>query len=286
MIRRILAGLDGSECSRSAGQFAADLAAKINAEVEALSVVDIRPLEGPMIRDFTAHLGLEPYETYTHAFRKTLLSRAEDTLAQFRQDAEKIGMTQENISTATEIGVVPETICRRAKEADLVVMGQHGESLGFTGGFLGSNSEQVVRRSPRPVMVCPAEFEPIQRPLIAYDGTGHADNALHLACDFAFQFNNRLTVLVVNDGNQIDEAAAGEVAKQADRYLKHSKIEYDINTVSGRPEKRILEHTEENGHGMIVMGAFGHSRVRELIIGSTTVQVMRNSSVPVMLIRK
>ena len=285
MIRRILAGLDGSECSRAAGQYAADLAAKIGAAIEALSVVDIRPLEGPMIRDFTAHLGLEPYETYTHAFRKTLLTRAESALEEFIEDAGRLGVPEENLSTSTEIGVVPEVICRKAKQADLVVMGQHGESLGLTGGFLGSNSEQIARRSPRPVMVCPPEFQPIRRPLVAYDGSAYADNALHVACDFAYQFGNRLAVLVVSDGHQMTDVQAEDVAEQARRYLQHSVVESEVEIMSGEPEKVIVEHAASDGHGMIVMGAFGHNRIRELIIGSTTAYVMRNSAVPVMLTR-
>ena len=83
MICSMLAALDSSPCGRSASRYAAYLAEKLGAAVEALTVIDIRPLEGPMLRDFTAHLGLEPFETYTQALRDVLQQRANDVLTSF-----------------------------------------------------------------------------------------------------------------------------------------------------------------------------------------------------------
>ena len=285
MIRKILAALDGSDCGRSAGKHAAYLGAELNAGVEALTVVDIRPLEGPILRDFTAHLGLEPFETYTQALRDVLQQRADDVIEHFKQDAAAQSLDTERISAGSELGIVAETICRRATSADLVVIGQFGESPASSGGLLGSTSEQVVRRTNRPVLVCPPTFSPITKALVAYDATPKAEDALHVAADFASQLSIALTVLVVRDGEQVDEERAEVVRDQADRYLSNANLRAEFTIVDGNPEEVILAHADNDEHNLIAMGAFGHGRIRQMFVGSVTAHVMRTSKVPVLLSR-
>ncbi len=285
MIRKILAALDNSDCGRSAGKYAAYLGAELNAGVEALTVVDIRPLEGPILRDFTAHLGLEPFETYTQALRDVLQQRADEVLAHFKQDATEQSLDPEQISAGSELGIVAETICRRASSADLVVIGQFGESPVSSGGLLGSTSEQVVRRTNRPVLVCPPTFRPITKALVAYDATPKAEDALHVAADFASQLGIALTVLVVRDGEQVDEERAEVIRDQADRYLSNANLRAEFTIVDGNPEEVILAYADNDEHNLIAMGAFGHGRIRQLFVGSVTAHVMRSSKVPVLLSR-
>jgi nucleotide-binding universal stress UspA family protein len=285
MICTILAAVDGSPCGRVAGQYASFLASRLNAGVDALTVIDIRPLEGPMLRDFTAHLGLEPFEAYTQALRDVLGQHAEEVLEQFREDAKLQGLDASRIASLTEVGIVPETVCRRATRTDLAVLGQFGEYRGAAGGLLGPTSEQVVRRATRPVMVCPEQFLPISRPMVAYDGTALADSALHFAADFAAQLSVPLSVVTINDDYEVDEETASAIGQQAQRYLENAHIDMDVVTVSGKPEEAIIEHAHSGNHDLIVMGAFGHSRIRDLFIGSVTSHVMRNSDVPVLLTR-
>ena len=53
----------------------------------------------------------------------------------------------------------------------------------------------------------------------------------------------------------------------------------------GIPEDEIADYIEENGINMVIMGAYGHSRIRHLVIGSTTAEMMRQCKVPVLLFR-
>ena len=283
MICSMLAALDSSPCGRSASRYAAYLAEKLGAAVEALTVIDIRPLEGPMLRDFTAHLGLEPFETYTQALRDVLQQRANDVLTSFMDDAAVRNLPDDRVSAPSEVGIVAETICRRSASADLVLIGQRGEYPAASGGLLGSTSEQIVRRACRPVLVCPEDFSPISHPLVAYDGSDLANGALHLAADFARQLGTGLSVLVVVDGEGVDERGATQVSDRAVEYLAHAGVETRVETVEGHPEEAIVERSA--GHDLVVIGAFAHSRIRELFVGSVTAHVMRNSAAPVMLTR-
>jgi len=59
----------------------------------------------------------------------------------------------------------------------------------------------------------------------------------------------------------------------------------EVEMRPGEPERVLAEMTEERRHHLLVMGAYGHSRVRTLIIGSTTSEMMRSCKVPVLLMR-
>ena len=285
MIRQILAALDGSESGRAAGRYAAYLGVAMNAGVRALNVIDARALEGPTFRDFTMQMGLEPFETYTQALREVLQNQADEVIARFRGDASEIGLKDETITVSVETGIVGSVICEQAVHVDLVVMGQHGDNRTFTGGLLGSTAEQIVRRATRPVMVCPPSYAPIRRPLVAYDGSQPADTALHLAADFATQLGTGLIVFVVADGEQMTGEQAQAVKAIASEYLSRSDLDVQYRVVEGYSEQRIVELCTQGACDLIVMGAFGRSRIRELIVGSTTAYVMRRSTLPVLLVR-
>ncbi|WP_308189058.1 universal stress protein [Nostoc favosum] len=53
----------------------------------------------------------------------------------------------------------------------------------------------------------------------------------------------------------------------------------------GEPEKVIANYVEKQDINLLIMGAYGHSRIRHLVIGSTTAQMLRSSHIPVLLFR-
>lgn len=283
MIRQILAALDGSETGRAAGRYAAHLAAAFGARARALNVIDVRALEGPVIREFSMQTGLEPFETYTEALRDVLAKQAEEVMARFRADAEELGLPADRIDAVVETGVVGGVICEQAAQADLVVVGQHGQHGAITGGLLGSTAEQIVRRATRPVLVCPTCFHPIERPLVAYDGSRSAATALHVGADVAGQLGVELAVAIIRDDEQMTEVAAHEAERSAREYLAGTR--FTVSIVEGYAEQEIVALGASGTFDLIVMGAFGRSRIRELIVGSTTEYVMRKADVPVMLVR-
>ena len=71
--------------------------------------------------------------------------------------------------------------------------------------------------------------------------------------------------------------------EEAQSYLKPYKVQVDLVGVSGNPEKEIIRVAGERHCDLMIMGAFGHSRIREAILGSTTEQVVRKADVPVLL---
>src|SRR5436853_553037 len=83
-----------------------------------------------------------------------------------------------------------------------------------------------------------------------------------------------LTVIhVVRDGTGGDT----KVLDEARRYLQPYGLEFRCETVVGLPHQRITETLREGGHDLLFIGAYGHSRIIEMVLGSTTEYVLRNS---------
>lgn len=83
-------------------------------------------------------------------------------------------------------------------------------------------------------------------------------------------------------------SASPEVTKglaDAKAVLKADGIEAETSVLPGQPETALAKLVEEAQFDMLVMGAYGHSRIRSLIIGSTTTEMIRSCTVPVVLIR-
>ncbi|MFN3846629.1 MAG: universal stress protein, partial [Paracoccaceae bacterium] len=67
--------------------------------------------------------------------------------------------------------------------------------------------------------------------------------------------------------------------------LKAAGINAETAVIPGQPETALGKLVETEGFDMVVMGAYGHSRIRSLVIGSTTTEMLRSCKVPVLLVR-
>jgi nucleotide-binding universal stress UspA family protein len=73
--------------------------------------------------------------------------------------------------------------------------------------------------------------------------------------------------------------------KIADMQLRSAGFEPVCHLLAGDPEKVIAQYVEDNNVSLLLMGAYGHTRIRHLVIGSTTAQLIRSSHIPVLLFR-
>jgi nucleotide-binding universal stress UspA family protein len=165
--------------------------------------------------------------------------------------------------------------------ADLIVVGKRGEAADFAKLHLGSNLERVVRASHKPVLVTARAFKPIESILIAYDGGTSAMKAVdHIARSDRFAgLRCRLLGVGAETAESRRRLADAEALLNAGGY----RVSADI--LPGQPDRVIAEAVEAEGIDLLVMGAYGHSRIRNLIIGSTTTEMIRSCKIPVMLFR-
>ncbi len=278
MIKSILIPTDGSENSKIALEYGMYLSGHFKAEINGLNVIDIRALEGPFFSDISGSLGFIPYQNYLPKYQSILEERAKIILDAFEKTCKEKGL---DCKTRQCTGIIPNIIAEEGKKVDIIIMAQRGEHAQWSSGLLGSTTESVVRKSPRPVMVTPQQFHPFSAVLAPYDGSSEANKALKIACEFVFSMKLPLRVLVVSNS----EDKGNEFTREAEEFIGPYKLDAKVEWVKGEAHDEILNYAEQNAIDLIVMGAFGHSRVRELILGGTTAYIVRKSLVPVLLYR-
>lgn len=284
MTHKIIALVDGSIYSESVCHHAAWIAQRTQAPVELIHVLgrreapDKSDLSGTIrlgartkLMEELAELDAQRAKLVSHRGRAIL----EDASAIVDQD----GVTE--ITTRLRHGDIVEAIGEVDDEARVIVIGKRGEAADFAKGHLGSNLERIVRAAHRPVFVAARAFKPIESVLVAYDGGRSAMKAVdHIARSSFFA---DMAVTVVTVGSETPEVRKGLADAKAQ--LAAAGIDADTRIVSGQPEVELGKMVDEEGFGMLVMGAYGHSRIRSLVIGSTTSEMVRSCKVPVLLLR-
>jgi len=279
MFKTILVPIDSSDTSLVAVDYAIDLSRSFNSEIEGISIIDIKKLAGPFMRDLGTSIGgMVPYGDFQQKVRQFL----EDTARAALDELEGKCKSAEIPFTRTmKEGVVSKEIVESAKRCDMISMGMAGEHAFWRDTLLGSNLESVVRQTHKPVLVTPEKYKKITKILVAYDASSFATKALTAGADIAQQMKLPLTVVTVSD----DEKAGEEILSQADDNLKDCNITYDKVLKGGETVDVILDICEKGSYDLLAMGAYGHSKIRELIIGNTTVQIMRKVNCTVLLCR-
>ncbi|KKK97326.1 hypothetical protein LCGC14_2653880, partial [marine sediment metagenome] len=250
-----------------------------NSEITGVSIIDIKKLAGPFMRDLGTSIGgMVPYADFQQKVRKLM----EDTARAALDELEGKCNTA-NVPCIREIreGVVSKEIVKSAERCDMISMGMAGEHALWRDALLGSNLESVARQTHKPIMVTPEKYKAITKILIAYDGSPFSDKALNAGAEIAQQMRLPLTVINVSD----DKDKGKEVLSKAVKNLKGYNTAYDTILESGDPVKVILNVCKEGCFDLMVMGAYGHSKIRELILGSTTIRIMRKANCPVLLCR-
>ena len=186
-----------------------------------------------------------------------------------------------DVTTKLRLGDVVEVVEDLEAQADLIVIGKRGDGADFNKLHLGSQLERVVRSSQRPVLVTSRAFKPIHRFLIAFDGGPSVIKAVEaIACNQIFA-DLECELLCVGE-------ATPESTRQMDasaNLLRDAGYQVKTKFESGQPEAVIAREVETDAYDFMIMGAFGHSRIRNLIIGSTTTEMIRSCKIPVLLFR-
>jgi nucleotide-binding universal stress UspA family protein len=278
MIKRILVGIDTSQHSRVAQAYAFYLARRLGASPIGLHIVDIVSIEGSFFHDISGSLGLEPYLDFSSRMREVLTARGRAVIDEFAQAArrERVGA-----EVLLDVGIVANQICERAKSVDLVMIGHRGINERFSTGLLGSTAESVARKSPRSLFVSPRRFREIRKPVLAYDGSERAARAMRSAAEVSALLEVPLAIITIARDLKLGEKTLSE----ARAYLEPYAIKTDFKLIPGHAHEGIIGFLKQYEGDLLFVGAYGHSRIIEMVIGSNTEYLMRNAPCPVFLSR-
>jgi nucleotide-binding universal stress UspA family protein len=265
-LEKLLLATDGSQYSEGAIDEAINLAKKCTSMLYAVSVLETNP----------------EYETIgAKVFEK--------------EEADLLSHLESIKSKAAKEGLVCETVLHEAidpaqvivdeaseKKVDVIVIGRHGHK-GLLKLLMGEIAEKVVGHAPCKVLVVPKAAKIGYRTiLVATDGSAHSDAAVTEALTIAkYCGSNVIALSVVHDDGEIEEARAN-VNKVVELGQRES-ISVEALTPGGRSYDVIVETACGRGVDLIVVGAYGRTGIKRLLMGSTTEKVIGNAGCAVLV---
>ncbi|PIE71765.1 MAG: hypothetical protein CSA20_10160, partial [Deltaproteobacteria bacterium] len=211
-------------------------------------------------------------------------ARSDDLKATFMQSASALAGGADWV---LEQGDFNEITIGYSRGADMTIIGQY--DLAHDENIFAEAPDQVILRSGRPTLVIPyikvPAATPPQHVVVAWDGSREATRALHDAVP-VLQLAAKVELVTIAE----QKSAAAGYAKP-DRVLKHLQ-RYGVNAKGHDLEKSdlgigdmLLNHLVDTGADMLVAGAYGHSRLREVVLGGVTHSLLNHSSIPVLMSR-
>jgi nucleotide-binding universal stress UspA family protein len=283
MIRSILLALAEAPYDASARNYAFWLARKQGSHIHALAVIDVAAFEVPVLGSpdgFMPSVVTPPLKE-NQSLMKDLLALAKERLDQFANQCSSRGIP---FSTETRSGIPGDVISRAAVAHDIVVVSRTGYNRVATPDeTVDALVAPVIRGSVRPVLVAGSEFREggdIRNVLVAYDGSPHAARALQVAAELAARPGVDCTLLNVAQSEDLGH----EILSLADAFLSHHGVSARKHVaVSSKPSDVICGLVASGGVDLVIMGAYGHSPIREVLFGSTTERVLAHCAANVIL---
>lgn len=280
----ILACIDSSAYAAPVCDLAAWAARRLERPVDLLHVVQRKGAVAER-HDLSGAIGLgvkgdllEELTRLDEADARLQVERGRALLAAAEERLEAAGVA--GIDVLHRHGGIVETILEREADARVVVIGKRGAGHEFATDHIGSKIERVVRASSKPILIASRAVEAPRSVVLAWDGSPAARRALE-RCANSPLFAG-VPVHVVTAG--ADDSRHRELVEEAARQLGPER---DVLTTleAGSPENLIPAVIGATPGAILVMGAYGHSPLRTLIVGSTTTSMIRTVRVPILLTR-
>ena len=287
-MKNILLCTDGSDFAQQSYPYAAWFAEKLGATVQVLYVTDVRAQKAVESVNLSGSIGLGTSEALLkqlvdleHTKAKLNNQKAKLILATAKDALHQGGV--ESIQVIHRTGFLLDCLDEFNASADLIILGKRGETAKFAQDHLGANMERIIRSIPKPCLVTPRQFKPVQKILLAYDGSASCRKILRFLQNSAV-FTG-LTFHIVTVTKAVTDRQGSQSLDEARMGVRQAGFEPICQLLVGHAEEAIIRYQEENAIDLLLMGTHGHSRIRHLVIGSTTAQVLRKTAIPVLTFR-
>ncbi|NYS61625.1 universal stress protein [Vreelandella salicampi] len=286
MSDHVMAAIDGSQFSENVCDYAAWASLAMDAPLTFVHVVDNHS-EVPEDANLSGNLRLGAREKLMKELSDLDEQRAKINREQGKLmlEAAKQRAIDDGVAepaTRQRNGTLVETLVELEKGVRLLVVGKRGETADQASGHLGSNLERVVREMHRPILMVPsAAYKVPEKVIMAFDGSKTARKGVEMLAKSPLFKGVVCHVVIVG-------ADTGENRSQLEwalTTLRDAGHEAEGAIRAGEVEATLHAYEKENGIDMMVMGAYGHSRIRHLLVGSTTTEMLRNSHIPVLILR-
>jgi nucleotide-binding universal stress UspA family protein len=267
-LEKLLLATDRSEYSEGAAREAINFAKTCSSRLTVLSVLETNP----------------EYETIGSKFFEQEEKEALQNLESIKARAEKYGV---NCDTALLEGGGPANSIvdfAAEKKADMIIVGRRGRK-GLAKLLIGEVASKVIGHAPCKVLVVPrAAVIGYKNILVATDGSAHGNAAVGEAISIAKRTGSKLIALsAMRDESEREEAAKHVMT--AVELAQREGISAEALTPLGRSFNTIVETAGGRGVDLIVMGNYGKTGVKKLLMGSATEKVIGSAGCAVLVVK-
>lgn len=280
---QVMACIDGLTQAAAVCDCAVWASQRLGAPLSLLHVLDQQryPLSG----DFSGIIGLgsrefllEELASLDEKRNKLALEEGRMMLDAARQRAVKAGVEP---TLRHRHGDLVESLRELEGDIRLLVIGKQGEDSGSEVQLIGSQLESVIRTMHRPILVTPADFKAPASAMLAFDASATSRKGVEMLV--ASPLLKGMPIHLVTVSSDTHEArAALDAARDK---LADAGFEVHVAILEGEVEARLRDYQAEHAIELLVMGAYGHSRIRQFFVGSTTTNMLRSATTPLLLLR-
>jgi nucleotide-binding universal stress UspA family protein len=274
MVKDIVVNLSVGPDGGPAGEFAVSVASALDAHLTAIAFTydPIVPVSG------TGYIPAEIIETQqtdNEAATKAAIER-------FTAAADRAGLTVELVNLSASFAGAGDQFGRIARRFDLAIVGQAEPDKSAVEEIV---AESTLFESGRPVIVVPyIQKSPLKldRVMACWDGSRPAARAIADAMPLLVKAGRVELVIVDKERGKTDEIEGADMGQ----HLARHGLTVDVKRIaSGNIDvaDTLLSHAADSGANFIVMGGYGHSRLREFVLGGVTHSILRSMTVPTLM---
>ncbi|HCO01393.1 MULTISPECIES: universal stress protein [unclassified Methylophaga] len=284
---KIIACIDGSITSPSVCKASAWVSAKLQAPLDLLHVLDKTEYPKPEnSKNLSGNIGLGSREHLLEELVKLdekrgrlALEHGKNILQDARALAQQHGAVE--VTTHQRHGGLMETLSDLQDDTRVLVLGRQGQAHENETHSLGSHLENVIRALNKPILITLPEFNTPQQFMIAYDGSETATKALEKVAESDLLKGMPAHIVMVAEDDNNHQAQLNSAVQRL------TGVGFDVTAalIQGAVEPALHQYQRDNDIDLLVMGAYGHSRIRQFLVGSNTAKMVRMSDIPILLLR-
>jgi nucleotide-binding universal stress UspA family protein len=275
--KTLIVCLNETERAEALISVTADVAARCEAHVIGLYVI-------PAMQVYPA-VGMYMTAEVFEGHRKYFQERADGVEARFNEVMRKQGLSSEWRRVESTSPLVADTVIEHGIEADLVIVSQTNKES--EDGVELDFAERVVMECGRPVLLIPlyGNFASVGTSiLVGWNATREAARAIFDAVPL-MRHAKKVHICWVDpkkDAQLAGQLPGAEIATSLSRHGINASVE-PLPTSGLMAGEALISHASDVGADLLVIGAYGHSRMREFVFGGATRYVLQSMTVPVLM---
>jgi nucleotide-binding universal stress UspA family protein len=274
MIKDVVVNLSVTRAGGPASDYAVSVASLLDAHLAGIAFVfdPIVPISG------TGYIPPEVIETQ----QSDNEAAAKAAIDHFAEATRRAGLSAEPLTLSSSLAGAGDQFGRIARRFDLAIVGQAEPKTSTVDDII---AETALFESGRPMIVVPyIQKAPLKldNVMVCWDGSRQAARAVGDALPLLAKAGRVEVVIITNERGKQDEIEGADIGQ----HLARHGLKVEVHRIAGGDidvADALLSHAADSGADFMVMGGYGHSRLREFVLGGVTHSILRSMTVPVLM---